>query len=67
MNRYVVLARFDKNTEEKLIALRREMRLPSGRRISRLRRMKISMPKRSATGQGSLSANTRAKSWRSAL
>ena len=25
MNRYVVLARFDKNTEEKLIALRREM------------------------------------------
>lgn len=67
MNRYVVLARFDKNTEEKLIALRREMtnaamRLPSGRRISRLRRMKISMPKRSATGQGSSSASTRAKS-----
>ena len=57
MNRYVVLARFDKNTEEKLIALRREM--TNAGYASSEWPPHITL---AATGQGSSSASTRAKS-----
>lgn len=66
MNRYVVLARFDKNTEEKLIALRREM-TNAGYASSEwpphitLAAYEDLDAEALATGQGSLSANTRAK------
>lgn len=68
MNRYVVLARFDKNTEEKLIALRREMTNAGYAssewppHITLAAYEDLDAEASSATGQGSSSASTRAKS-----
>lgn len=72
MNRYVVLARFDKNTEEKLIALRREM-TNAGYASSEwpphitLAAYEDLDAEALCDWTGSSSASTRAKSWRSAL